>query len=627
MNKHNVVSNDSFVNILEKPPKEILRLMLQVAQASRNDPANAYIVPFGNIPKEVPTISVQAFGWLFAGEGKCRSKPLPSDGTPAAILAEYIPFIDELSFDGYVLAGSSVMAACMPTSTQFDPSDADFYPHYDPANLTGAIDAEALTMESYIRFLQDFTNVSHTENHKYLQRGYTFRNERCTTIALSEEYVPGHPKPDGCLLSYQIIHRAHSSPRGVVVGFDQIACKAFSDGKDVYLTLDAALALYFGINPVDWRRESPSHMHRVDKYNHYGFTAIFPGLPFSMISGLKIDNEYDSPFYFLPGCKLMTYKTFGREYGKRVAKDYHVRIGFGSFRDGRHMINTPPAKEGFDDDSESDYSLENTEYMAMCYRVVSLLVKGKTELICVFTNEDPVDIIADYKSVNVRTVLDKVMAYDRSEFYFGSSRVADLLGELGGFSVSHCEQPRMKRLNVGQLKRFNEVQNEVNDLFNARATELEALLDPVNERLAEVKFITCNPGRQFTASFNPIERQKPEDYWGSSYQHFEIRIAYDQKWTLLYLRRWCPTVPFYLCDINIMKIIFRSIDRAYVENFMKHEAILPAAMIRPVGISSTIHPISMTSNTHNIQLVSKSQASTTFDTSSEEIFEESADEF
>ena len=95
----------------------------------------------------------------------------------------------------------------------------------------------------------------------------TVRNVHCTSIFIED------------VSKIQIIHRAYKTPSEVVTGFDLMCCKAFFDGEDVYLTVDAAICIYFGINPVDWRRESPSHMQRILKYySKYDLVSYFSWL-------------------------------------------------------------------------------------------------------------------------------------------------------------------------------------------------------------------------------------------------------------------------------------------------------------------------------------------------------------
>ena len=126
---------------------------------------------------------------------------------------------------------------------------------------------------------------------------FTKRSTNCTTITMELDSAFG--ASSYTLRDYQFIHRAYSSPTSVVVGFDLLGCKAFYDGKMVYFTLDAALCLYFGINPVDWRRESASHTHRIRKYHEYGYNPIFPALSLDLAKELN-----DRTGYYLPKCQL-----------------------------------------------------------------------------------------------------------------------------------------------------------------------------------------------------------------------------------------------------------------------------------------------------------------------------------
>ena len=325
---YNLVSTDQFRNILKLPRPDILKLMMTTSAGARYAPDNVLLVKFDDIPKEAPVGElVSSFGFLYAGLGYCRTNPLPSDAKMRENMFAYCPAAGEFSYDGYVLAGSFPVLCCTTQNEVImNPSDLDFYPYGDNPDEVKS---------SYSNFLQDmdhYINLSKGNGETELPEFIVSRNVNCTSIQFGK---------DGPL-NMQIIHRGHRSPQSVVVGFDQPACKVFFDGFDIYFTLDAALCLYFGINPVDWRRESPSHMRRVQKYNDYGFSPIFVGLPFSVATEMidqsideatvkedvgNFDNKREGPdlYYYPPEMKGF-YKLPGAVLRLRRIDEYQHKI-------------------------------------------------------------------------------------------------------------------------------------------------------------------------------------------------------------------------------------------------------------------------------------------------------------
>ena len=553
--------------------------MLQVAQMSRNDPANAFMVPISHIPVAPPTGKVSDFGWLYVGWNKLRSENLPDLETVERTLQKWIPDLSELSFDGYVIAGSSVILACSSAEPE-KPHDVDFYPVCLEGRDPKSVKEEA--MESYQRWLSDFEQVllhpaaevkAHenddlSKTHPFAGEYIVTRTDKCTTIMLDDDGTRSrnhsYDEYRGVLNKFQMIHRAHRSEPGVVVGFDQIACKGLRNKDGVFLTLDAALALYFGINPVDWRRESPSHAHRIAKYKGYGFTPIFPGLPHD----LSVPQELDR-------------YPFARGYLQRCLRS---KIGKGwdlVFSAPKTEGTQPPKYQDHEDDEKSDYELERCSYMSACYMVVARAVEGKSDLACVIANT-PTEIVYEFNHIDVESILIKVAPGNRSDFYFGSDRPGELLEELKKMAIRMCGNGHAtaRIMSKEEIGRYVEVQAELSEMVKKRTAELMAVLEPVTSKLDQIEFMISNPGTQYTASFHPIFRKHPRDYFGEAYVDFDTFILKDVKRCLLCLRS-IPRrgedgkllCPLYGADPNILRYIFRHLDQSYGKTFMAVEGL------------------------------------------------------
>ena len=591
------ISDEEFTNILLKNPKSILEMMMNISHFSRLYPDEAPVINYLNIPRSPPQgVAIRDFGRLFAGTGVCRTMDLPSPNLVSRRISKTVPFMKKLSFNGYVIAGSYPVLMCQPasgnahnepdyTDLSHFPSDVDFYPFFTaPSNGDSP---EVRIMPSYISFLSDIDSIcsegEYTDGDEKCKfeskKSVTIRREHCTTISFEAQ---NNYNMSQAILEYQIIHRAHTSPVSVIVGFDQPACKAYYDGEDIYFTLDAALCLYFGINPVDWRRESPSHAARYIKYLDYGYSPIFTGLDFSFGPHVL---EYKK--YFLPGCLLRFEERFDVENVSETRKPRIVRRNKAEFFykelscsliyskdeiEGNKVFNTSSIPSNYNPKSlpeESDYGMDSPQIIAFMYHSISMLIKCRIPLISVYANY-PLDIIDEtkYKFADIEMILKKVFGGTHAEFYYGTERIREISDRLVSFSAQRRDDVhgKVNILTPKKLAEFNDLQKEAYAILENRVKELEEISKEPLERLKSVKFITSNPGSQFTASFNAIKRETPEDYWGSMYvpmAPFKPHVAFI---TLMCIRKYGDTV-LKLLDMNIIKRIYYWMGISYLETF------------------------------------------------------------
>jgi len=543
MMSDNLVTNGQFLEIIHRDPKEILQLMLEVAQHSRHDPYNAPLVKFDTIPKDPPkNVFIKDFGWLFSGEGKCRRVTLNTLENAKFYLQQRMMSFRFMTYNGYVLAGSAVVCACIHNfNERYSAQDFDFFlVQEEPKNA----------VVSYIQILTDI-NKGLKEKEIREDSTITRRNENCTTISI-EEYGNHHER----VLPYQIIHRCHKSKASVIVGFDQVACKAFYDGDNIYFTLDAALAMYFGINPVDWKRESPSHLRRTNKYHDYGFQAIFPGLPFNVVDWIlekKVRDKWGNMNYrkyVLPGCALQVtkitskrQKAFARRRRNHIPEENTIaKIDFSFLH-----FEAPESDYGGDGDITVD--------TVMNYTNVSHAINDKLHLVSVFCH-NPMDILDDVKYTKTEAwpVLCKVTGEtdsDIARFYFGTGEFYNTLHEC---KILVKTFP-LSTENMGMLNKLN---NEMFEIKSERAIELDAKLAPAHENLKQIRFNTSNPGTQFTASFNPTIRKHPKDYWGHLYQDFPMYDFQEVKFAMVTIwKRGKGESPLGIISKDVLKMIFK----------------------------------------------------------------------
>lgn len=524
----NLVPAENFLKILQWHPEDIVKFMLNYSQYSRLNPNSVALVEFDSIPKQQPTQTfVKDFGWLFAGNGNCRSKYLTNTRDTFNSIEENYPILNRLKFDNYVLAGSCPLLHCTQylfildrMDNEIIPGDLDFYLVAENEEEGFKVYNELLSeIDLYITNFPSLTS----------------RNKNCTTITWQTLSMPS--------TTIQIIHRIFKTKQASVVGFDQTPCKVFytkeNGNPNIYYTLDAALALYFGINPIDWRRESQNHAMRYIKYKNYGFAPIFIGLPFPVKDELQQYHYYNLPGAGLKVEVLRHDRIIKAKNYKEEARIFHELELFTL------------------DKHESDYGgKENLNVNSYQYHTLCMLVKEKLDYVCVLAEKNPLSIIDKHRELKIKDLLLKLYNNGNLIFYFGKEDGEDL-------HKYYTEKERISKkriLTQSELEELASLNYKIKSVIEKRTETLQARYDSVLEDLTKVKFNISNPGTQYTASFNPLFRKSPKDYWGPKCVPFEYDLNFKTKFTF-YLTWKFGNVPYLrILNRDVIFLIFKWID-------------------------------------------------------------------
>jgi len=616
MSKYNIVLAEAFSKILEWNPKDILRFMLGFAQHSRLDPDNVAVVPFVNIPKEPPkTTLVKDFGHLFGGNGECRENDLVSYEQVVNRIMVTFPIIYRIQMSNCTIAGSFPLLYCESTNRKdhrsvHGPNDVDFFlfsNEEDNSNTSTATEsiskrsAQDIALDCYTNTLQEintaiFGHQRVTENDSF-GKTFTVRNENCTTIYCSE------------IITMQVIHRLFKSRQAVVVGFDQIISKVFYDpngfdstetrdinfnasenlrtkGGMIYFTLDAALAVYFGINPVDWKRESPTHGQRYMKYSLYGYYPIFPGLPFSLVKemhdakrseqrkntnipklGIRNENGniyifsngcYYTSMYMLPGICLLLTESKGIYKITLDGNIYMRYINNREFIKAKEWVTINDISKYKPNNSDYNGDLKDRSKRLFEYRSLTRIIKDKDlHAVCA---DGILDITNNFERLDIKRILSRLDSEECILFYFG-----ERLGEeYYRIKTEHEKIAKRFPIPVSKLKRLNEIIVRTEAILNERSEELKEVYNKKLEHLQKIIFNACNPGSQYTASFKPMIRAHPRDYWGSHYQPFSTAFFHREKLTLLCIRKRKGNLLSEF-SMDLMRYLFRMIDELFIK--------------------------------------------------------------
>lgn len=527
---YNLMSADDFRTILEtKSLKEVIVYCLELSEFNRRNPSQAPVIRAADIPLSedgIPDLRTTQ-PWMWSGKRSYLSRgSLNKLGLGDLRRC--------LKFDKYTLAGGSVIKALL-----FDPhfeesgyekADYDFYPIY---NLDDGETRQEATEVAYREFCREceefFDNAVSPDIVGYLKS--VVRGEHCTTIRTSQEQ------------KIQMVHRGHPSPVSVVASFDQMCCRGFFDGHDIYLTVEAALCLYYQINPLDWRRESPTFLLRAQKYEGRGFRTIYPGLNVP---------EHVIPNVRLPGADLMYLdQMIYLEGGSPYCLVFDLQDAIAA----------------------TDYEAAGWSCRAFTYGGLGRAIRQKQPIPYISADDFRV-IEPGYGVVDVKSILESMI--NGFEYQGTSKYRSGLLGEFAYELMSLQKvmidvilrirgikhECRIRLLSEDEMDEFSYAQQRTGEILDILAQRYDGYLEIQRKLAAGIEFEVDNPGKQFTGSFSPVIRGQPQDFWGERYEAFEYQTLYKMRKALWLswkskegLLRWLPR--------DVFRMILRMVERDY----------------------------------------------------------------
>jgi len=532
------VSVEQCRNLISGTITDLTRRCLMISQSNRLTPDDVYVVAIDDLNEARKTVSglsshhqdanfsmssfrngnLEAGAWRNPDHLKILFQHFPWF-SPAN--QHYTPF----SFDGYVMAGGGPSMCVMSQTSgmnSWTPTayDLDFFPYAAP-HLTDAERAAEL-LRGYHNFLRDVEAL--VNKIQALNEQFTSRNEFCTTVSVKPaRYVQ-------CVDKVQFIHRGYTTPTSVVVGFDLSCCKTFFDGETFYCTLDAAICLTHKINPLDWRRESPTHLSRAYKYMTRELRPVYPGLPPPRVALHLEGREY----------------VFINHAGELELKN----------QQGRHQ-------------DPSDYeSNGQLHWMTCVFLNMSAILKQKPRTLHVFSKM-PTEILTKYSMGHCRKLLGQVASSYRGAAYLGQgfrNNVQLLLNQ----ATTSCSL-NLKDVDPAQFEEHMtsliKIQREMHQTIEGRTNMFQTAFNEYLPNFKTVKFIMNDPGSQFTGSFNPIIRRDGWDYWGPTYRTFYLSYASRAKFTLVCIWSYHRDKLSHI-DRFILKKICNLMDICFIEEIL-----------------------------------------------------------
>lgn len=442
-----------------------------------------------------------------------------------SIIEENHPHCTKLltKFSGHIVAAGGAVCKSIIRNQQNDnytthhPNDIDIFFY----NLT-IEEANGIRIE-IIKFLIAKWNTD---------RIIVTRNKFVTTIYVTVTTQYGYNNT----YIYQLIHRIYPNISAIIGGFDLSICMVAYDGKEIYATPLGAWSIINQSILIDLQRRSTSFEHRICKYFNYGINIIFPGLLqktiYDCIVNPKKSRNYQEVY----------------EKIKELASTYNYHVI------DINMINNHKNELLFSDQQQKENILPFLHINDGCNQL------RKSD-----------DVGFDHYSYNEIKI--NIMSYDQKETrytnkisdYFHKidtryipqqnatrlrlNNLAAVVSVLGDNIEDEVNKPNIQfneevieqyRQNANKArykdedeyldncrltKFFGKLVSEVREIRNSEQYEkyVDRMIDIMKENfkicsnnLVGIKWITKNPGRQWTASINPIF-EDPRNWYGKHY--------------------------------------------------------------------------------------------------------------
>ena len=346
---------------------------------------------------------------------------------------------------------------------------------------------------------------------------------------------------------YQFItSRVYEDPLHVVGGFDIPACQCYYDGKDVFVTEAAAFSLANGVVVLDPGCRSTSYEKRLVKY-----LRVVPRLAFPFATSGAV-------------LKAKRKVLLGEDPNKPIEMVSGLRCHFRSDWEGNvtGYLSTRKCVEDYIS-SESDYGSDAQP--ANCSSYWQRLRQNNT-IAAIRGKFENVGFLPGHTSVNTEC------AY----FIFNKFRLVQVFGlekglEMFALAVERDEikvSPKDLGRVIGESsKEFN------NELAKLAAKPMQEAFEYAKNR-DPYKLLFYgprdNPGRQYTASFNPVEDEPIGEYYKLPFQKRSIGISHEVYSILRNLLHRNKNLTNYLC-----KFVARNMMQAFRDKWLSPRPTKP----------------------------------------------------
>jgi len=361
------------------------------------------------------------------------------------------------------------------------------------------------------------------------------RNEYTTTVFVStDEYE---------FFEYQFIHRIYPTIDSIIGGFDLSICMVAYDGKEIYATPLGAWSIKNKSIIIDTKRRSTSFEYRLQKYRMNGFRLIFPGISYDLI--LNFDSKSQDMFSQMINKMRNIAKEYGYVYNDN-SEDFDYKGGelpennrynlqkkeniLPYFKlDSLNVRTVPYDRKNIEDrllNKISDYSslsshpkcfvdINAQQLRSDNLHAVSSILKLDTrknikeQLINDIDNPNLMIDDLVISKFNERVDRLRLQFIHRRDTYNNYSDSANK--NIDFYKLLKCFGKLTPK--VIEVRDTDEYYQYRDMIVNKMMTNAEICM----KNLIGIKWITQDPGRQWTSSINPIIAD-PRDWYGKHYE-------------------------------------------------------------------------------------------------------------
>jgi len=468
-------------------------------------------------------------------------------------LSEAHPYVNELSmrFRGHLVSCGGSITKILNGMYSSGDIDLFFYDlNTDEANKM-RISAIEFIINSWLENTKDDPNEL-----KY----YINRNEYVTTlyVTVSNGYddIKTHD-----IFKYQFIHRIYPDMSSIIGGFDLSICMVAYDGNKIYATPLGAWSIKNSSIIIDTKRRSTSFEYRLQKYERCGFRLLFPGLPISIMTQIvdKEKRNYDDMMnniyeiinnhgYSINRQGINIDNLIARSEGRlqlsegilpyfKLCHYYQHSNNNLSLKLSTKSYNRDKIEERFVE-KISDYDSPYTHPMCLSKINSQQLRLDKLNLVCSIieiSNNNKSNLhnllMDDVNNPNIMFDDNIIKCYkDRTERIRELTVLVDYQNINNNFhQLSKCFGKLTPE--VVKIQHTDEYYKYCNIIIDKMKINAEIC----KENLIGIKWISQSPGRQWTASINPIIAD-PRQWYGKHYDPVLTGIPTEVETTMRLMR-------------------------------------------------------------------------------------------
>lgn len=465
------------------------------------------------------------------------------------------PYIRDLSFNGYCLAGGAPSWA-VHSGFLYTDMDLDFFPVV--GECTGnnwKIEKLEKAKKIYNDFSLEMKNLKEKLGEHFSL--LIWQNENCTTFSFYHDYrkmyKDKNAKCDRCqnkincpFFKLSFIHRAYNTPDQILQGFDLPAAQVLYDGFQFKMSYAALLSLHYSIIPVDVSSASDSFYRRLYKYNYNkNFRLVFCGLDIEKFHYQKsiiksVSNKPSFRIKFPKGAFI--WQSFTEK------ESVHFSLGYANNKDPK--INPDSMTK------ESDYGyieqyIVGSTYKLNVYGLKHFLLTGKVLKRKWSCNEK-------FKAADIEKALREICSFKMGTDTF-------LIGQLFPKIFNEDANNAIVAFACRDLEKFNSLY----------AKHVPHLLEKyrVESLKEDITFLVDEPGTQTRRSFNPVDLTA-RGFYGSYYNGFHCTMDWEAKCQIIIAYRKERTGKNDQCclfwlDMNLIKYIFHWLDRIWMKTLIE----------------------------------------------------------